>query len=450
MASTNKTNNYDLSQFLGTDKPTWLTDYNGDMSKIDAGMTANKTASESNQTKIDAIESDVDTIWDEIHTIKTGDTQTAQDISTLQTNQQNLQTRMGKAESDIAEIKGEIRKEEEIWIIVDNQNCIGVKDGTYQTGWAGYAMGYLGLTETQVIVRCANDAGVVSTGEGGATYRSLIESAGNAVSVKTRVSRIIIGSLLNDYNQTVTTEISALLALRQWCNLTFPAARVEWVDYYYPWGVASEYTKIDGFLWKLNVAQHIGETGIIFNKDFLAPPLNKAWFDSTGYSYTDDGQHAIGRLMAEYFTANSFSRAQGLNALTKADISLNTTKFSWQNNNNTIWHEYMTNNGYNLHGELWLTAVGSFTDLRVKIANINPSSYWNLCNHDKTIAVEDKRLGLGIRCNIFAEGSTNNRSAGIMYLGNDGSLMLERISPVAYESNVYIIMDATSYDTIMY
>lgn len=45
MASTNKTTNYELSQFLGTDKPAWLTDYNSDMSKIDNGIhTAQSTA----------------------------------------------------------------------------------------------------------------------------------------------------------------------------------------------------------------------------------------------------------------------------------------------------------------------------------------------------------------------------------------------------------------------
>ena len=45
MSSTNKTTNYNLSQFIGTDKPAWLTDYNADMSKIDAGIaTAQGTA----------------------------------------------------------------------------------------------------------------------------------------------------------------------------------------------------------------------------------------------------------------------------------------------------------------------------------------------------------------------------------------------------------------------
>ena len=44
MTSTNKTANYDLSQFVGTDRPTWLGDYNGDMTKIDAQMKANADA----------------------------------------------------------------------------------------------------------------------------------------------------------------------------------------------------------------------------------------------------------------------------------------------------------------------------------------------------------------------------------------------------------------------
>lgn len=41
MSSTNHTTNYELSQFLGTDKPAWLGDYNSDMSKIDTQMKAN-------------------------------------------------------------------------------------------------------------------------------------------------------------------------------------------------------------------------------------------------------------------------------------------------------------------------------------------------------------------------------------------------------------------------
>lgn len=41
MTATNHTENYDLSQFAGTDRPTWLGDYNGDMSRIDAQLKKN-------------------------------------------------------------------------------------------------------------------------------------------------------------------------------------------------------------------------------------------------------------------------------------------------------------------------------------------------------------------------------------------------------------------------
>lgn len=41
MTATNHTKNYNLSQFAGTDRPTWLGDYNGDMAKIDTQLKKN-------------------------------------------------------------------------------------------------------------------------------------------------------------------------------------------------------------------------------------------------------------------------------------------------------------------------------------------------------------------------------------------------------------------------
>ena len=43
MSSTNKTTTLELSQFVGTDKPDWLTDYNEDMEKIDSFATVAKS-----------------------------------------------------------------------------------------------------------------------------------------------------------------------------------------------------------------------------------------------------------------------------------------------------------------------------------------------------------------------------------------------------------------------
>lgn len=62
MASTNKTTNYELSQFIGTDKPAWLNDYNQDMVKIDTQMKANEDANEVTEGKADTNASNIGTL----------------------------------------------------------------------------------------------------------------------------------------------------------------------------------------------------------------------------------------------------------------------------------------------------------------------------------------------------------------------------------------------------
>lgn len=52
MASTNKTSHYELSQYVGSDKPTYLTDYNQDMSRIDAGIYGAKSLADTNAGSI--------------------------------------------------------------------------------------------------------------------------------------------------------------------------------------------------------------------------------------------------------------------------------------------------------------------------------------------------------------------------------------------------------------
>lgn len=69
MSSTNKTVTIELSQYVGTDKPTYLTDYNGDMLKIDQAIaddrdsiaTAQNTADGAVE-KADANKQSIDTI----------------------------------------------------------------------------------------------------------------------------------------------------------------------------------------------------------------------------------------------------------------------------------------------------------------------------------------------------------------------------------------------------
>ena len=62
MSSTNKTTNYELSQFVGSDKPAWLADYNQDMSKIDAGIHSAATTATGADGKADANTSSIGTL----------------------------------------------------------------------------------------------------------------------------------------------------------------------------------------------------------------------------------------------------------------------------------------------------------------------------------------------------------------------------------------------------
>lgn len=55
MTATNHTTNYNLSQFTGADRPTWLGDYNGDMTKIDAQLKKNADATASNTGRLKTV-----------------------------------------------------------------------------------------------------------------------------------------------------------------------------------------------------------------------------------------------------------------------------------------------------------------------------------------------------------------------------------------------------------
>lgn len=103
MSSTNKTTYYDLSQYIGTDKPTYLGDYNSDMSKIDAGIhgaddkaaTASQNAG-SAIARVSEVEKTVQSHTRAITTIQTDVTGLKDSVKTAQNT---ATTADGKADS---------------------------------------------------------------------------------------------------------------------------------------------------------------------------------------------------------------------------------------------------------------------------------------------------------------------------------------------------------------
>ena len=99
MGATNHTPNYNLPQFLGTDKPAWLTDINGAFSDIDTAIknaaddasSAVSTAGSASSAAAGAVNS-VNTLDGQINTPGTG---LAAQVSTLNTNVTNITNTIG-------------------------------------------------------------------------------------------------------------------------------------------------------------------------------------------------------------------------------------------------------------------------------------------------------------------------------------------------------------------
>lgn len=101
MSSTNKTTNYNLSQFIGSDKPAWLVDYNGDMSAIDTQMKANADAASAAQTTANTADGKADTNAGAISTLDSqinGASGIAADVTAVQGAVNTINSLIGNGE----------------------------------------------------------------------------------------------------------------------------------------------------------------------------------------------------------------------------------------------------------------------------------------------------------------------------------------------------------------
>ena len=69
MSATNKTTNYELPIFLGTDKPAWLVDWNGAMNLIDTAIKQAETKADQASVDVGSIQSDIITINSSLTTL---------------------------------------------------------------------------------------------------------------------------------------------------------------------------------------------------------------------------------------------------------------------------------------------------------------------------------------------------------------------------------------------
>ena len=92
-SSTNATTHYELSQYIGTDKPTYLVDYNQDMSKIDTAIySADSTATQASNNIGTISNLNTTTKTDLVSAINEVNTQVGTNTSNISTNTSNIST----------------------------------------------------------------------------------------------------------------------------------------------------------------------------------------------------------------------------------------------------------------------------------------------------------------------------------------------------------------------
>lgn len=117
MSSTNKTTNYNLSQYVGTDKPTYLGDYNGDMLKIDTQMKENADAATTAESsageavaKATMAQNSVDAVNTRVSTIEATVTSQGQTITQLTSNVNTLTQDNTANKNNITALQAELQK----------------------------------------------------------------------------------------------------------------------------------------------------------------------------------------------------------------------------------------------------------------------------------------------------------------------------------------------------
>ena len=117
MSSTNKTPNYNLSQYVGTDKPTYLGDYNGDMLKIDTQMKENADAATNAESsageavsKATQAQNSVEALSTRVGTVETSVTSQGQTVTQLNNTVNTLVQDNTANKGNITNLQSELQK----------------------------------------------------------------------------------------------------------------------------------------------------------------------------------------------------------------------------------------------------------------------------------------------------------------------------------------------------
>lgn len=157
MSATNKTQNYELSQFVANDIPGWMSDYNSDMRKIDTAIADVATAQAGGEASVTALAGRVTAVENAqtadasaISGLQNTTAGIASDVTALTstvssntTNISGLTTRVGAVETAESNTAGKVTALE---TKMGDTSIAGIGDGTVTGAIADLAQGGSGIT----------------------------------------------------------------------------------------------------------------------------------------------------------------------------------------------------------------------------------------------------------------------------------------------------------------
>lgn len=141
MSSTNKTPNYNLSQYIGTDKPTYLGDYNGDMLKIDTQLKANADSASNATAAAGTAQAVAEQASQSVQSLNDSVTANSADIASLKTKNAQQDSSIQNASNTASSAVNKANQNEHNITEINTRNQWMQGTNIHNTGLPNYSKG---------------------------------------------------------------------------------------------------------------------------------------------------------------------------------------------------------------------------------------------------------------------------------------------------------------------
>lgn len=141
MSSTNKTPNYKLSQYIGTDKPTYLGDYNGDMLKIDKQLKENADSAGNAASAAGAAQAVAEKASQSVQSLNDSVTANSADIASLKTKNAQQDSSIQNASNTASSALNKANQNEHNITEINTRNQWMQGTNIHNTGLPNYTKG---------------------------------------------------------------------------------------------------------------------------------------------------------------------------------------------------------------------------------------------------------------------------------------------------------------------